>query len=464
MKEKFLALITFFKNIPRIALIVGLVIILSGAGYVVYRNVVKISKQKVQYETTTVAKGTLTTVVSGSGTITTGNTTSITTGATGTVKTLYVKNGDTVTKGDKIAEITLDEYGQKRQAAAWLSYVNAKNAVNSSKTNKESSDLDMWNARQAILDAEDDIDYMLTNPINPDTNEKWTDGEKSVLYKSLEKAKIAFTAYEQKFVSFDADTQNASVRVTSAYYDYKQVASTILAPESGTIQNLVLAVGTVISNTSDSSISIDTGTSSTNSLFTNTSLSATSQSVGFIKSAEGVFKATVNLTEIDIPSIKPDQKVTITMDAFPDNTFTGKVLAVDTNGSVSSGVTTYPVTILLDPTTIDIYPKMAVDAEIITSLKSDVLLVPTSAISTVDGVSAVQILRDGKPTSVTVTIGSANDTETEITSGLAEGNVVVISMTSSANAKSTSSTKTTSTSIFSGMGGMGGGMGGPPGQ
>jgi len=329
----------------------------------------------------------------------------------------------------------------------------------------------MWDARQDIIDAEDDIKYITTNPIDPTTKEAYTLTQRTNYTKELEKAKNAFAAAEAKYKTYDADITNAQVRITSAWYDYQQVSATITAPEAGEIQNLILAVGTVISNTSDTSITIDTGVSSSNSLSTNTTLSASSQSVGFIKSEGGQFKATVNLTEIDIPNIKPDQKVTLTMDAFPDNTFTGRVLAVDTNGSVSSGVTTYPVTILLDATTVNILPKMAVSTNIITLVKNDVILVPTTAIDTTDTNATVQILKDGKPQSVTVTLGNTNDTQTEITSGINEGDTVITNTTYSStsstgtrtSSSNSSSSSNRSSSIFSGMGGMGG-MAGPPGQ
>lgn len=446
-------------------------LLLVGGG--IWAYTAKAASQAPTYTTETIAKGTLIASISGSGTITTGNTTSITTGATGTVSTVYVKNGDTVQKGDKIAEIKLDEYGQKRLSAAYLSYTTTLNAVKTAQADKTSADIQMWQYRQAILDAEEDIEYKNNHNTNPDTKEDYTLTEKTVIDKSLELARANFAAAETKYKNADASIQNSQVRVTSAWYDYQQVSSTVTAPESGVVQNLELAVGTVVSNTSDSSISISDGTTSSGSSSSSNTLTTSSQSVGFIKSADGQYKATVSLTEVDIPSIKSDQKVTLTMDAFPDNTFTGKVLAVDTNGTVSSGVTSYPVTILLDSTTVDIYTNMAVSANIITLVKPDVLLVTTSAISTSDSGSTVQVMKNGKPTTVTITIGSANDSQTEVSSGLNAGDVVITS-TSSTNTvgANTSTTKTSTTtkasSIFSGssMGGMGGGMSGgpPPGQ
>lgn len=463
-------LLTWVLHAPlkiKVGIAVATALIIGGGITAVSSNK---KSQAPTYETQTVQKGTLIASISGSGTITTGNTTSITTGATGTVTAVYVKNGDTVQKGDTIADIALDEYGQKRVAAAWLSYTNAQTAVKNAQADKVKADLDMWNYRQAILDAQDDIKYMSENPINPKTKETYTDNEKTIINKTLGEAQANFSAAETKYKNADAAITNASVRVTSAWYDYQQVSSTVTAPEDGVVDNLILAVGTTISNSSDSSISINDGTTSSSNSSNSNTLTASSQSVGTIKSSEGVYKATVNLTEIDIPSIKSNQKVTLTMSAFPDNSFTGKVLAVDTNGSISSGVTSYPVTILMDPTTVNIYPKMAVDAQIITLVKPDVLLVPTTAITTDNDVSTVQVMKNGKPQSITVTIGDANDTETEIKSGLSEGDTVVTSVISesstSANRSSSSSSSnrsSTTRSVFSGSGGFGGMSGGPPG-
>jgi multidrug efflux pump subunit AcrA (membrane-fusion protein) len=147
--------------------------------------------------------------------------------------------------------------------------------------------------------------------------------------------------------------------------------------------------------------------------------------------------------------VKANQKVSLTLDAFPDMSFTGKVLAVNTSGSVSSGVTSYPVTILLDPVTVDIYPNMSVNAEIITSIKNDVILIPSTAISTANGESTIQVKKDGKYTTVQVETGSANDSQTEIVSGINEGDEVV---TSVITAQSSNQTGTDTTSPFSGVG------------
>ena len=69
--------------------------------------------------------------------------------------------------------------------------------------------------------------------------------------------------------------------------------------------------------------------------------------------------------------------------------------------------------------------------------KQNVLTVPNTTIRTVNGQRGVQVLKDGEIVDTAATFGLSNDTITEVVSGLAEGDVVVIptvkATTSSAN-------------------------------
>src|SRR3989344_5936559 len=66
-----------------------------------------------QYQTAVVEKGTIVSSISVSGTIDQSNTTSIATQVSGSVTTLNIKEGDTVTKGQVIAKLILDTAGQQ---------------------------------------------------------------------------------------------------------------------------------------------------------------------------------------------------------------------------------------------------------------------------------------------------------------------------------------------------------------
>ena len=175
----------------------------------------------------------------------------------------------------------------------------------------------------------------------------------------------------------------------------------------------------------------------------------------------------VSLNEVDISKVKIGDAVTLTFDALTDVSLTGKVAAVDTIGTVSSGVVNYNVQISFSDEANLVKPGMSASANIITDAKTDVLLVPNSAVKSNSGAYYVQVPAQTQDTSLldnnkgvslkgvitnkTVEIGLANDTYTEITSGLSENDQVITSViTGAANStKATSSKTTTSTTTKS---------------
>lgn len=429
-------------------------VVIGLVGFIGFKTVSGQTKEP-QYQTAKVEKGTLVSSVTASGTVSAGNSGSITTSATGVVKEVYVANGETVTQGQPIAEITLDQSSKQKQAAAYATYLSAQNALNQSQQQQLSSDASMWTAQQAVISAQNDINYMNNNTTNPQTQAAYTDLEKQNLASSLLQAQKAFTAAEVTYKQSGSAISAANAQVSASYLAYQQISSTITAPYAGTISNLALTPGLAITSSSSTSNS----SSSTSDSSSSSSNSSSSTSYGTIEMEGGQLQASVNLSEIDVTSVKPGQKVTLTLDAFPDKTFTGKVAAINTSGSVSSGVTTYPTTIIFDDTTVEsIYPNMAVSAKIITDITSDALLVPSSAVQTSNGTSTIQVMKSGKPSTVTVEVGGANDTQTEITSGVEEGETIVTSTVSTSTGTGTGKSTSTSSSPFGGSG-MGGGGG-----
>lgn len=467
--KEFIVKMKFFSIKKKIVIILIITSIIGGGVFAYQKFFIK---KEVSYETSAATKGTLTISISSTGTISSGNSTNITTAATGTVKTVYVINGDKVVKGQKIAELTLDEYGVEQQATAWSNYIDTLNAVKTAEKQKDQYDVDMWQASQSIKDAEDAVKDKDLSPKNPSTKEDWTLQEKAIVDKNLTKAKAAYSEAESKYKNADAAILKARAKVTAAWRDYQEVSSTITAPSDGVVNNLSLAEGVVISSSSTSKTATSTTSSSSD-----TSNTITSQKLGKIYSTDGQLQATVNLTEADVIKVSPNQKVVLTLDAYEGKTFTGKVLAVDTSGSVSSGVTSYPVTILMDKTDVNIYPNMAVSVSIITKVVTNALLIPTTTITTENNESYVQILKDNKVTKKIITLGDADDTQTEIKSGLSVGDAVITNMisenspsenntTSAFSTTSSSSTKSSSSSTRnSGMSIGGGGVpgGGGPG-
>ncbi len=373
----------------------------------------------VQYQTQAAAKGTLVTSVSASGTITSGNMMNITTQATGVVSAVYVKNGDTVVQGQKIADINLDQTGQQKQTQAWASYLSAKNTLALAQANINSLQVTLFSTNQKFINDAVERNLTTDDPTYIQENAAWLQAEDNYNNQA--------TVISQ-----------AQANLTSAWYSYQQTSPTVTAPISGVVSNLTLTPGVPILSPSSTT-------------------SSSQQQVGSIILPQGRTQASVNIAEIDAPKVAPGQKVTMTLDAFPNQTFTGKILLIDTNGIVSSGVTTYPATILFDTNVDHVYPNMAVTAQIITSVKDNVILVPTTAIQTSGGQSTVRILKNGHLTTVPVQIGGSNDTDTEITSGVSVGDEVV---TSSVSSTTTSGSNSSSPfSPFGGNRGFGGGGG-----
>ena len=164
--------------------------------------------------------------------------------------------------------------------------------------------------------------------------------------------------------------------------------------------------------------------------------------------------ADVSLNEIDAAKIKVGQKATLAFDAIEDLIITGEVSSIDLIGTVSQGVVSYNVKIVFDTQDERIKSGMSVTAAIITNTKVDVLAVPNAAVKSQGTQSYVQVLVNGQPERKTVTTGVANDNETEIVSGINEGDEVVTqTITTSGAASSNTNTARSATSAIPGLGG-----------
>ncbi len=167
--------------------------------------------------------------------------------------------------------------------------------------------------------------------------------------------------------------------------------------------------------------------------------------------------AQVSLNEVDAAKVKVGQKATLTFDAVDGLSITGEVFEVDTIGTVSQGVVSYNIKIGFDTQDARVKAGMSVSAAIIIDIKTDVLAVPNSAVKSQNNQNYVEILNLSDQTTVAgasqveaktapkqqaIEIGLANDTSTEIISGLKQGDNVVtqtISPTTTTSASSASS-------------------------
>lgn len=181
--------------------------------------------------------------------------------------------------------------------------------------------------------------------------------------------------------------------------------------------------------------------------------------------------ATISLNEVDIAKIKLGQKATLTFDAVDKLTITGEVAEIDSIGTVSQGVVTYTVKINFDTGDNLVKPGMSVGATIITDVAIDVIMAPNSAVKSKNGMSYVETfdallvtdttgvqgsLSAVAPKQTEITIGLVDDNNTEIISGLKEGDIIVTKTIIS----TTTTAKTTTPSLLNAVGGGNRGGGG----
>jgi membrane fusion protein, macrolide-specific efflux system len=214
---------------------------------------------------------------------------------------------------------------------------------------------------------------------------------------------------------------------------------TVKAPISGYVTTLGIQNGDQLSNSGN----VSSGSSSS---------SSSGSSAPIVISDLSTLQAQVQIAETDRPNVKLGQKVQLTFDAVPSLTLTGKVVEIDAVGTTSQSVVTYGVTIDLDVQNKKLKPGMTTSASIITKVDTNVVLVPNAAVKTdSSGNSYVQVLDSptATPRDVSVVVGPAGDTNTEIKSGLT-GTETVVTQTITAG-----STGTAARSGLSVLGGAG---------
>lgn len=365
-----------------------LIVTILGIGWFAYSRIVT-ERQQPQFQTARVEKGTIVSTVSASGSVLTANIVNVTTQASGLVKAVYVKDGDKIKAGQKIAEITLDKEGQQKNSSAWSSYLSAKNNLESAKANLYTLQSAMFAANQKFMNDAVARGLATDDPTYIQQNADWL-------------------AAEAKYKNQQAVIEQAKASLNSAWLSYQSTSPIVTAPIAGTVSNVGVIPGMVLTSQA-------TSTNQT---------TASSQRVAVIQNEINPI-ISVNITEIDVSKVKIGQKVIVTLDSLPDKTFTGKVVTVDRIGTISNNVTSYPSLIQLDTTSSEILPNMAATANIILETKSDVLLVPSAAIQTQAGQSFVRVLRNGHEQQIPVEIGLQGDTQTEVISGLSEGDEVI---------------------------------------
>lgn len=240
---------------------------------------------------------------------------------------------------------------------------------------------------------------------------------------------------DEDFQAAETDSRSAAAQVASADAMVRQAQSAVDTAEVNLSKTIIESPidGVVVAR------SVDVG---------QTVSANTSAPTLFILAADlSKMEVDASIDESDVGRIKTGQAVTFHVDAFTDETFTGKVLQVRLNPTVDSNVVTYTTIIDAPNPTFKLKPGMTATLAIEVGRHDNVLRVPAAALKwrpTLDVLAHYgakgATMPSGKATTVwisngttispvTVTIGATDGVDTEIvTAPFSEGARVVTRM------------------------------------
>jgi HlyD family secretion protein len=215
-----------------------------------------------------------------------------------------------------------------------------------------------------------------------------------------------------------AQAQLASAETAVQTAQQNLAATTLVAPMNGTVNAINGVVGE----------SVGPGSGSTpEAPGTQAPLPTTGVSTSFmVIGNDSGMEVVVPFAESDAARVAGNQDAQVTFDAVPNVTIAGKVIAVASSATITSGVVNYYATISLDQGNGALKEGMTSNATVVVSSATNVLTVPDLAITRLGGQAYVSVYSNGKAVQTPIETGVVGDTYTEVTSGLTEGEQIVI--------------------------------------
>jgi len=140
--------------------------------------------------------------------------------------------------------------------------------------------------------------------------------------------------------------------------------------------------------------------------------------------------AQLGVSETAIHKVRKEQQATITIDAFPGRTYQGKVSHVsqlpNPQGPFSGGIKVYLVRVDVVNPDEGLKPGMSAKAEIVVEHLSNVLAIPIQCIVSQDDKNICYVKTNDQIEEREVATGSYSETFVHITSGLAEGESILL--------------------------------------
>ena len=337
------------KVIKRHWVIVGLVIIAIGI-LAAFRLK---GGEKTQYYTTAVDRGDIHQVVEATGTINAVTTVQVGSQVSGTISQLFADFNSRVKKGQVVAQIDPSLF----QANLLQSQADAANA----KANLVAAQANLEKAKATALQARTDYDRTVSLAKQGVLSQQQLDLSKA----TSDTSEAAVSAAQAQVTQAAAQVQqkDAAVKLSQTNLNY----TTIHAPIDGT----VIARNVDVGQTVAASLQAPT-------LFT----------IAQDLTKMQVYAAT---DESDVGMIKTGQVVTFKVDAFPKDTFTGRVSQVRMNATTVQNVVTYNTIIDFDNPEMKLFPGMTAYISIPVASANGVMRVPNGALRYKPNLTADQV-------------------------------------------------------------------------
>jgi len=385
-----------------------------------------------------VVRGDLVISVSGSGNVEVSNEANLAFEVGGRIDKIYVEEGDNVTEGDVLAkldtgalELALTQAQvalATQQVALTTQQVAVTTANVTLRTAKhsldEARDLYTWPeinvAQSDVDDAEAFLDYVLERGLPYKTvayaqaRLDAAEAKLDAMIMSYDTEEVAIKKMEVELAEQSLELAQQSLELTQQSLEQAQQSveqaqknlneATLTAPFDGVAANVDAKEGDVIPSPT----------------------MATKVIIHLIDLT--TMELNVEVDEIDIPGVKLGQRVIIEVDALPDLPLEGEVTFISSLAKEEAGVVLYEVTIGFGvPEGSGLRVGMSVDADIVIDERSDILLVPDRAIKQdSQGNPVVEVMLGEQAQERPVVIGISDGFDTEIVSGISEGEVVVV--------------------------------------
>ena len=385
------------------------------------------SEPTVGFKTTDVLKGDLTVKISATGIVEPNFKVEVKSKASGEVLKFPFEEGDAVTKGALLLQ--LDKSDEQRK----VSRAKAERASSIAKLRRAETALllqatkhktDLQKARSSVQSAEANLKE------SEDKLKRQKDlfEKKFASRETLDAAQTAFTVNKENLIQANAQLQVANdsvhditmkkneIELAKADMQQSQIAldeaqdrldeTEIFAPIAGVIIEKLVEEGQIIA----SGISNVSG----------------GTPLATIADMSRLF-IIADVDETDVGSVQLDQDVTLSADAFPGQTFQGKVRRIAPQGIVENSITVFKVKIeVLGSGKSALKPMMSANIDIVTQSVRDTVYVSRGAIRKEEDDTFAVILENGAPRKIPIQTGIENAIHTEVLSGLEPGQKVVL--------------------------------------